>query len=854
MKKILILGNNGCINCESVKAFADRTGLQYTYIKAEEIEKDIKDEYLKKAKAQRIFSFPIIFINDEVITVQQFKNMFTKYVIKRDGRRAEFDKERIVNAVLAAMKAANEIDEPVAEKIAGEIYKSTDKQCTIEEIQDSVQTLLLRNEKENTAIKYIAYRTERMLNRSTPKASRYELLDDDFISKYKHKPDPMAQVVGAFTYYRTYSRWLPEVKRRERWYETVRRAVEYNCKLAHTSKKEAQRLFDTIYNLKGFLSGRTFWVANTPVSYKYPTSNYNCAFEVVDKLDAFVDMFLLLMLGAGFGFRILPEDVQNLPKVRKDINIIHKFYEGTPKKDREDITSFIVNGNTVTIKVGDSKEGWSQALKHYLTLISDTSYRFIKTIIFDYDFVRPLGERLKTFGGRASGYESLKTMFTKMDRVIKKIGSEDQSVVKLRPIDCLDIANIIGENVVSGGVRRTSEICVFSPDDTEVLNSKKDLYTCIDGQWIEDKEISHRRMSNNSIYYEAKPTRQKLHEQLVSIRYNGEPGFINAEAAKKRRPNFNGLNPCAEILLDSAGLCNLVTNNVAAFVKDGQLDKKGLLETIRLTARASYRMTIPELELHEWDRVQKRDRLLGVSLTGWQDMVDMLNLNREGQAALLSELKAAAKSAAEEIASNLGLNPPLLVTTVKPEGTISLLPTVSSGVHYSHSPYYIRRIRISAFDPLVKVCEELGYPVVPETGQTLEDCKTKVIEFPVKCGATKTKFDVSALEQLENYRMFMENYVDHNCSITISVRDHEWEETEQWIWDNWDEVVGISLLPLSDASYPLMPYESITEEEYNRRASEIQPFNPELISKYETQEDFDISSDEECTTGACAVR
>ena len=224
-------------------------------------------------------------------------------------------------------------------------------------------------------------------------------------------------------------------------------------------------------------------------------------------------------------------------------------------------------------------------------------------------------------------------------------------------------------------------------------------------------------MSNNSIFYRRKPTREQLHWHLKQMRYSGEPGWVNEVAGLKRRPNFCGCNPCGEILLDSHGLCNLTTVNVMAFVKDGKLDEKALLDAQRLSARAGLRMTCRELEMHRWNQVQQRDRLLGCSLTGWQDMVNAVGMTREEQAALLDRLRAAAHIAAEKAATSLGLNAPLLVTTIKPEGTLSLLPTVSSGVHYSHAPYYVRRIRISASDPLCRVCEDLGYPVFPKWGR-----------------------------------------------------------------------------------------------------------------------------------------
>jgi ribonucleoside-diphosphate reductase alpha chain/ribonucleoside-triphosphate reductase len=182
---------------------------------------------------------------------------------------------------------------------------------------------------------------------------------------------------------------------------------------------------------------------------------------------------------------------------------------------------------------------------------------------------------------------------------------------------------------------------------------------------------------------------------------------------------------------------------------------------------------------------------------------------------------------------------------------------VSSGVHYSHSPYYIRRIRISSSDPLVKVCEDLGYPVYPEIGQDWKTCATKVVEFPIKAPAGKTKYDATAIEQLENYKLFMDNYVDHNCSITVHVREHEWTMVEEWIWQNWDDVVAVSFLALEDNFYQLLPYEAIDEEEYNRRKKEMKPFIPSLISKYEEHE-VNLTAGGgngcNCDNGICPVR
>lgn len=404
-------------------------------------------------------------------------------------------------------------------------------------------------------------------------------------------------------------------------------------------------------------------------------------------------------------------------------------------------------------------------------------------------------------------------------------------------------------------VRRTAEIILFDSDDEECIEAKSNLYKEIEGNWIVDETIIHRSMSNNSIYYKEKPTREKLHWQIEKMRYSGEPAFVNEIGAKKRRSDFKGVNPCAEILLDSKGMCNLTTVNVMGFVNDEVLDVAGLVVAQRLSARAGYRMTCVDLELPKWDVVQKRDRLIGCSLTGWQDMVNKVNLSQTDEAELLNLLRTVANDSAKQYAQALGNKEPLLVTTIKPEGTLSQLPVVSSGVHYSHSPFYIRRIRVNAQDPIVKVCEELGYDIKAENGQQLETCKTKVISFPVESPDGYTKYDISAIKQLENYKLFMENYVDHNCSITVHVRENEWEEVEQWMWDNWDDVVAVSFLSLDDHFYEQAPYESITEKQYLEMTDDMVTFDANLISKYEQEEtEFDMANDPSCSSGVCPIR
>ena len=228
-------------------------------------------------------------------------------VRKRSGKVVPFDAGFIHRAISLASAAAGEQDEAAIDTMTKAV---TDKLQTmgkeiidIEKIQDTVEETLFQQMHYQTAKAYILYRMEKEKER-TNGTWKEGLLSREFLSPYKHAPNPMGQL-GAFVYTRTYSRFLPRLGRREFWWETVRRAVEYNCSLAPTSREEAEKLYDNVYHLRQFLSGRTLWVGGTPVAEKYPMANYNCAFTVIDDFSAYHDLFYLLMVGSGVGVRVL---------------------------------------------------------------------------------------------------------------------------------------------------------------------------------------------------------------------------------------------------------------------------------------------------------------------------------------------------------------------------------------------------------------------------------------------------------------------------------------------------------------------------------------------------------------------
>jgi adenosylcobalamin-dependent ribonucleoside-triphosphate reductase len=695
-----------------------------------------------------------------------------------------------------------------------------------------------------------------------------EILSEAFLKKYKEVNNTPLSNIGEFVYLRTYSRYLSDKKRREHWFETVLRTTKYNIELGMEFKakhglcinlqdevKEAELLFDNLFNLRTFTSGRTLYMGGTNIVKEYPLSNFNCSFTMIEKFHDLVDIFYLLMVGSGVGVRIDKESISNMPKVRK-ISLSGEYTEGIhkymPKEYMED-TKLILDKNDTslaTIKVGDSKEGWCEALEAYFKITTQSDYINIKKIIVDYSYVRPEGERLKRFGGRASGHKSLIRMFEKINKVCNNLidGS-------LKSIDVLDLATIISENVVSGGVRRSAMMVLCDEDDKDVINAKSNLYKIVDGNWIENSEVSHRKMSNNSVLYNEKPSLEKIKEILASIKINGEPGFINGTEAKKRKDTFKGCNPCGEILLKSHQCCNLSTNNLVSFVNENNtLDINSLENIIKLSTRVAIRMTLVNAELPDWNEVMQEDRIIGISLTGMMDMVNKTNMSYEDLSKLLKHLRALVRNEGTRYCIELGISTPELMTTIKPEGSLSTLPGVSSGIHYSHSNYYIRRVRISTSDPLYKMIEKLNcYPIYNENGQTDDNCTTKVIEFPIMAPEGKTKYDVGAIEQLELYKLSMLNWTDHNTSITVHVKDNEWDEVANWLYENFEYVVGITFLPLMDETYPLLPYESTTKEDYEERIKNIKPIDYKLLAELDDDEEHEII-DKECANGVCPIR
>lgn len=735
--------------------------------------------------------------------------------------------------------------------------------------------------------------------------------------------EPNFGELGLLVYMRTYSRFIPndwankyyqdgedydtllkmcpkELQRREKWCETVLRAVEYSISLDKVTpfeelQKEAMELYDAIFNFRVFPAGRTLWIGGTKSAYSTPSSNFNCSGRVIDSVSAIAEGFYLLLLGSGFGFSLEQQYIENYPSVIFGQRLTTSFTKGRKLEHTEiwwenddeglDCTNCHLEPDSywrtrlenwsekLTIFVGDSKEGWCEALKLFLLAKTVPT---IKHIEVDYGAIRPSGERLKTFGGRSSGYKALKNLFVKLHKICNEVKSPIP--YKLSSLQVLDIVNCMGEAVVVGGVRRTSEIALGNVSDTPFIEAKKNLWS---DPSLADKQ-STRVISNNSVVLWEKPTREWFHQTMESVRTNGEPGFYSLENANKRLrrmyPNISeegfGIikrlvtNPCGEICLANQQTCNLTEVNLMSHVRGKfgfrYFDSYKFKRSTILATRMGSRMTTVDMFHPDWDRTQKRDRLLGVSLTGVVESFETMGWNTTIEEMLYANAHSWIREEADRYHDYLGIPRSLLTSCIKPSGTLSNLPGVSSGLHAPYAPYYLRRVRISRQDPLAQVLLDMGMEPKPENseGEDLygEQCKTWVFTFAVKTNARIKSIDESAIVQLERYKLCMENYVEHNVSFTCSVADHEWGLVADWLYDNYDSFVGVSFLPRFDSSnspYPQMPYECCTEKQYEETKKMVPVLKENellgILSQYEkAYEERDL--DAGCATGMCPVR
>ncbi len=651
-----------------------------------------------------------------------------------------------------------------------------------------------------------------------------------------------------FIYYRTYSRYNQDLGRRETWPETVDRYMKFMREnlsrqyvvpslkaLYDLTDAEFEEIRTSILKQEVMPSMRLLWSAGGPAE-RCNACCYNCAYLAVESFRDMAEALYLLCSGCGVGFSVEKRSIDRLPKI-------------WPQKKAVPAKYFIVD---------DNKEGWADALLFGLNTWSSG-----EDVIFDYSQIRPQGARLKTMGGRASGPQPLIELLDLTRDIIFAREGQD-----LRPIDVHHIMTKIGDCVVSGGVRRSAMISLSDLEDDDIRH-------CKDGKFWE--EAPHLALANNSTVYTEKPTEERFAEEWAALKASksGERGIFNRGSLKKQvperrwkawvglgitlpvsigrpSPNLNkvqspvGVNPCGEIILLSHQFCNLT--EVVAREGDTASD---LERKVRIAAIiGTYQSTLTDFKYlnDSWRRNCEAEHLVGVSITGQWDC------EAAREPSVLRKLKDIVIKTTEQYAIRFDITAPTATTCCKPSGTVSQLVNSSSGLHTRFSNYYVRRVRITATDPLFKMLRDQGVPYCAEVGQDMETATTYVLEFPIKSpDGVKTNESQSAIQQLEHWLVLKENFTEHNPSCTIFIKNGEWDEVRDWVWKHWDKIGGLSFLPFSDAVYEKPPFQAITKKEYEGLLETMPKIDFSLLGKYEQEDNTEGAKTFACAGNVCEV-
>lgn len=621
-----------------------------------------------------------------------------------------------------------------------------------------------------------------------------------------------------------YARWREQDQRRETWEETVQRYVNYfDNKFPHYP---AQEVYESIVNLDTMPSMRALMTAG-PALERDPMAGFNCSFVAIDDVRAFDEILYISMCGTGVGFSVERQFITKLPVIGASVvdgkvHIVDKL----TKIDH-------------TIVVRDSKGGWSDAFRQLLAFLYAGQIPS-----WDTSGVRGPGEKLKTFGGRASGPQPLIDLFNFAVETFSAACGR-----KLTSIECHDLVCKVADIVVVGGVRRSALISLSNLSDDRMRGAKNGQW------WLTDPQ---RALANNSAAYTERPDMEVFIKEWTSLieSKSGERGIFNRQAAinkaiesgRRDHTQIVGTNPCAEITLRSAGLCNLSE----VVVRCGDTLEK-LKEKIRVAVIVgTYQSMLTKFRYVRdiWQKNQEEERLLGVSLTGIMDHAVLSTTSAEA-VQWLKEMKLYAIEVNKQWADTLGINQSVAVTTVKPSGTVSQLVDSASGKHERYSRWYIRTVRADKKDPLAQLMRKQGFPV--------EDCVNKptttdIFSFPVAAPSDSVfRNDRTALEQLEHYLMFQTHWSEHNVSNTIYVRDHEWLGVGDWVYRHFDKIAGVSFLPHSDHTYRQAPYNECTEEEYLAHLAKMPTFDWDALADFEKDDSTVNVKELACSAGVCEI-
>jgi ribonucleoside-triphosphate reductase (thioredoxin) len=612
-----------------------------------------------------------------------------------------------------------------------------------------------------------------------------------------------------FIYVRTYSRYLWEEKRREAWEETVTRYIDFifdnspNSSLIPLKVKEKARNY--ILNKEVMPSMRALWSSGENAK-RDNTAMYNCAAIAVADLETFGEIMYILLAGAGVGFSVEARYITELPNV--------------PAQRNKDPLYF---------KIPDTRLGWKQAIDFGISAWFEG-----RDVQFDYCEIRPAGSALLISGGYSSGPDPLRRALEFIRETI--LNAQER---KLNSLEVADIVCEIANSVVCGGVRRSSTICLCDVEDDLLRNAKQGTFH------------PRRYLMNISAVYRSRPDVLSFTQEFIDMAKSGsgERGIINLHAARKRamRKRIKNLialvNPCAEVALRADGeFCNLTEVVIRPWDDFDTVQDKVKTATWLGCCQATYTY-FPHLR-DSWTKNCEEERLLGVSLTGLCDNKEIVTPE-----ALRYWKKTSAKTA-KKASELLGINMPVSLNCVKPSGTVSSLVNASAGLHSRWAPYYIRRVRISMHDALFKMMVNQGMPYSLDKGNH----DTAIFAFPIK-SPDKSHFrsDDRAIEQLNWYRMIVENWADMNASCTIYVRNEEWLDVIKYVYDHFDTINGVSFFPYDNKRYEDAPYEEIDEETYNQMVEALPAIDFSHLSEYEVSDTTSGNREFACMGNSCEV-
>ena len=618
-----------------------------------------------------------------------------------------------------------------------------------------------------------------------------------------------------------YSRFLDDKNRREHWGETVARyfdfmekhlATKQNYTLTAELRKELQ---DAVTHLDIVPSMRAVMTAGNALE-RQNVAAFNCSYLPIDDPKAFDEAMYILLCGTGVGFSVEQKYVTQLPEVPDQL-----FPSQT------------------SIMVSDSKEGWAKSLRQLIALLY--SGEIPK---YDVSKVRPAGARLKTFGGRASGAQPLEDLFKFVISKFKTAAGR-----KLSSLECHDILCKIGEVVVVGGVRRSAMISLSDLTDDKMAHAKA-------GNWWDGQ--GQRALANNSATYEETPAIGQFMREWTSIyeSHSGERGIFNREASQQQAAKNGrrdatyefGTNPCSEIILRPYQFCNLSSCIIRSTDTFEDILNKVRLATILGTFQASL-TNFPYLR-KIWQKNTEEEALLGVSMTGILDNHLLNDPDDNALPGLLEKLRDAAVNTNAEFAAAIGINQSVAVTAIKPEGTVSQLCSTASGIHPQHSQYYIRRVRADNKDPLTQFMLKSGFIGEP---CVMKPESTTVFSFPVAVAeGALLREDLTAVEHLRLWLIYQRHYCEHKPSVTISVLENEWMEVGAWVYKHFDEVTGVSFLPMDGGTYRQAPYEECTEEDYKKLLDQ-QPSGIDWDNFQEYDDNVEGAQMLSCTAGGCTI-